>query len=170
MCVITITAWFLACLLSSAYQTKIYGLCAWPWRFWWREKKTEVSHSFNTHNEDFTYGIEWTSACWGDVSPGDSSFCCQRMQVSPVHSKIGASAPITWRSFLLNFFFLLDPFTPPFSSTAWRYSSYIPIVECFCLPSSQLPPVSPMLTSILALCQELSAYLLLLFSRVCVGI
>lgn len=44
-----------------------------------------------------------------------------------------------WRSFLL------DPFSPPFSSTAWRSFSYLPTgaLGCLCLPCPQLPPVTP---------------------------
>lgn len=48
-----------------------------------------------------------------------------------------------WRSFLLDFLFLLDSFSP-FSSTAWRFSSYLPtgVLGCLCLPCPQLPPVT----------------------------
>lgn len=102
----------------------------------------------------------------------ESGFCCQRTQVQ-CHSKTGTSPAATWRSFLLNFLFLLDPLTPSFSSTAWRSSSYMSTgtVECFCLPSPQLPPViSPCLPPSLLPSARSCLLTWYSFSPLCVGV
>lgn len=116
------------------------------------------------------YGKDWTSASWGDVSWGDSCFCCQRIQVSPMSQQNWDIPPCR-----------LEVLSPEFSLSSGSFHSFFQhSLEILFLtdhwyygvflPSQSPAPSSdfPMLTSILApICQELSAYLVLLFSPLC---